>query len=237
MLARLTFIAALVCALPALAQDGGEATGNLPEFPIRPAHQAAGDREAADAIIAGTGHPSLFENVSDELGPAVRHRASGLVCRFWPGMSVNAIRVYSPAAGAEDISCQTGVEGASLSHYAYQYTPTPSAEDETRSAIAAIRDRWPDLRNYDGEVARTEVTGPDFPRRYVSRGVVTQSDGHDYMTKASVAKVGVWIVKQRMTVRLDKALRGDMWSESMMIRAVIDVIGGGEAASVVTTAE
>jgi hypothetical protein len=231
MLARLTFIAALVCAPLALAQDGGEATGNLPEFPLRPAHHAAGDRESAEAIIAGSGHPSLFQNVSDELGPAVRHRASGLVCRFWPGMNENGIRVYNPAAGAEDISCQTGVEGASLSHYAYQYTPTPSAEDETRSAIAAIRNRWPDLRDYDGEIARTEVTGPNFPRRYISRGVVTQGDGNDYMTKASVAKVGVWIVKQRMTVRLDKALRGDMWSEAMMILSVIDVLGGGEAAS------
>ena len=226
MLARLSFIAALLCAPLAMAQDGGEATPNPPEFPIRPAHHAQADREAADAIIAGSGHSSLFENVSDELGSAVRHRASGLVCRFWPGVSVNAIHVYDPAPGAEDVSCQTGVEGVSLTHYAYQYTPTPSAESETRSAIAAIRDRWPDLRDYEGEVARTEVTGPDFPRRYISRGVVTQSDGNEYLTKASVAKVGVWIVKQRMTVRLDKALRGDMWSESMMIRALIDVIGG-----------
>ncbi len=224
MIGRLSLIAALLCAPLAMAQDGGAATRQLPEFPIRSAQHAQADRDAADALMAGSGHPSLFENVSDQQGPAVRHRASGMVCRFWPGVSVNGIHVYNPAPEGEDISCQTGVEGASLTHYAYQYTPTPSAEAETMGAIAAIRNRWPDLRDYEGEIARTEVAGPDFPRRYISRGVVTQDDGNEYLTKASVAKVGVWMIKQRMTVRLDKALRGDMWSESMMIRTLIDLI-------------
>ncbi|HYC96761.1 hypothetical protein [Brevundimonas sp.] len=227
MLAHLSFIAALLFAPLATAQDG-PAT-QLPEFPIRSAVHAQADREAADALIAGSGHAAMFENVSDQQGTAVRHRASAMVCRFWPGVSVNSIHVYNPTPGAEDISCQTGVEGASLTHYASMYTPTPTAEAEAHSAIAAVRNRWPDLRAYDGEAVRTEVTGPGFPRRYISRGVVTQSDGNEYMTKVSVAKAGGWIIKQRMTVRLDKALRGDLWSESMMIRILIELADGKDA--------
>jgi len=221
----LSFIAALLWVPLVAAQDTARAA-TLLEFTIRPAELLQADREAADVLITGSGHATLFENISDERGPAVRHRASGLVCRFWPDVSVNSIRVYDPAPGAEDISCQTNVEGASLTHYASLYTATPTAEAEVHSAIAAIRDRWPDLRAYDGETVNTEVADPDFPRRYVSRGIVTQGDDHEYMTKVTVAKVGVWIVKQRMTVRLDKAVRGDLWSESMMIRALTDVMSG-----------
>lgn len=228
MFARLSFIAALLFAPSTLAQDRPAST-QLPEFPARSTDHAQADREAADALIAGSGHAAMFENVSDQQGPAVRHRASGMVCRFWPGVSVNSIHVYASAPGAEDMSCQTGVEGASLTHYASMYTPTPTAEAEAHSAIAAIRNRWPDLRAYDGETVSTEVTGPGFPRRYISRGVVTQSDGEDYMTKVSVAKVGGWIIKQRMTVRLDKALTGDRWSESMMVRILIDLAEGKDA--------
>ena len=221
----LSFIAALLWAPLVESQDNARPVAP-PEFPVRPAEHRLADHEAADALIASSGHATLFENISDERGPAVRHRASGMVCRFWPDVSVNGIRIYDPSPGAEDISCQTGVEGASLTHYASLYTPTPTAESEAHSAIAGIRDRWPDLRAYEGEIAQTNIEDPNFPRRYVSRGIVTQGDGDEYMTKVIVAKVGVWIVKQRMTVRLDKALRGDLWSESMMLRALIDVVEG-----------
>lgn len=228
MIGRLAFIGALLCASVALAQEAPPANG-LQEFPIRPLEKAAADRAEADAIISGSGHAALFENASDQRGPAVRHRASGLLCRFWPGVDGNGIRVYEATPGAEDVSCQTFAEGASLTLYASQYTPTPSAEQEIRQAIGAIRQRWPDLRDYDGPTAGADVQDPNFPHRHVARGVVTQSDNQEYLTKVSVAKVGVWIIKQRMTVRLDRALRGDLWSESQMVLTLIDLVGSKKA--------
>lgn len=225
MIGRLTFIAAFLAAPMAAAQD--TPTPTVPEFPTRPADRSMPDRAEADTIIASSEHPRLFENVSDGRGPAVRHRASGLVCRFWPGLTGNAINVYEATPGAEDVSCQTFVEGASVTHYASMYSPTPTAVAEMHSALAAIRERWPDLRAYTGETFNADAPELSLPQHYVSRGVVTQQDG-EYMTKVSLAKAGGWIVKQRMTVKLEKAYRGDLWSEAMMVQALIEVAIGKE---------
>lgn len=205
----------------ALAQDTGPAPG-LPNFPVRSMSQFATDREDADALIATTGHPELFENVTEYRGPAVLHRASGMTCGFIPNARSNGIKIYEISERAEDISCSLFVDGASITQYAYRYTPPADPEQQTHEAIAAIRERFPDLKAYEGQVVNLSVEGFERPRTYVSRAVVS-IDGVDHLTKVMVSQIGEWTLKQRMTVRLDRALDGDSWSETLMLRAIMAV--------------
>ena len=203
-----------------------------PDFPIRPLSAVRADKTEADRLIAGSGHAALFVNVSNNRGPAVHHRASGLICRFQAGSSFNNIRVYDHKAGAEDVSCHTSVEGISFSHYASQHTPTPTVESEVHAAIAAMRQRWPDLRAYEGETAEAAESDAGLPMRHVARASV-KVDGDDHLTKVIVAQVGVWTIKQRMTVKMDRALAGDLWSETLMVRTLVEVLRAARSGSAV----
>lgn len=110
----------------------------------------------ADALIANTGAPQLFENVSSEGLVKVRHKASGLLCTFVPGLADNRITLYSSPDTDDDVGCNADFGPAYFTYYATRYSPGYSAEDSARDAYVAIRDRFPDARAYEGPSARIE---------------------------------------------------------------------------------
>lgn len=193
--------------------------------------EAAQDKSEAQSLIDSTTHPQLFENVTGNGGPAVRHRATGMVCSFEPGAPTNNLVVYRFDATTEDVSCNSEFDGAFVTHYAYRYTPKPTAEDEARSALAAVINRYPDWKAYEGTVANLSTEGFDRPTTYVSRGVVT-ANGGPALTKVLLTQIGDWTLKQRMTVPLEDALSGDALSELSMLTVIMDVsahLGKGPA--------
>lgn len=209
---------ALACAFDARGQDGS----GPPDFPTRPVSALSSDQAEAAELISRSGQPALFKNVTDHQGPAVLHLASGMTCRFAAGARANTLAAYSAQADREDVGCSTTVDGVHLTHYAYRYPDLADAETELRHAVAAMIQALPDLRDYEGQIAVASADEVELSVIYRARGAVDMN-GHPVMTKAMTSQVGGWMLKQRMTVRLEDALHGDLWSELQFLRLVFEV--------------
>ena len=168
----------------------------------------------ADALIAGTGAPELFVNISGDDGMAkVRHRASGLVCSFLPGAENNTLRLFDLGddSPGDDVGCNADIGPAFMTYYATRYGPGYSAAESARDAAAAIQNRWPDARPYQGTMARVAPPAGVDEVEYAAL-LIGPPDAPRY-THALTAKVGEWIFKQRMT--------GDGDEKSIMANQIV----------------
>lgn len=188
--AALAAFAVLQAASPAVAQTAKEAPS---------AADLARATAEADALIAGTGAPELFVNVSSDGMAKVRHTASGLVCSFVPGAENNTLRLFDAGddSPGDDVGCNADVGPAYLTYYATRYGPGYSAADSARDAAAAIRNRWPEARPYEGVMASVEP--PEGVGRVEYAALLIGPADSPRYTHALTAKVGEWIFKQRMT--------------------------------------
>lgn len=156
----------------------------------------------ADTLIASTGAPQLFKNVSSNGLVKVRHKASGLRCTFVPGQPNNSLMLFdSDAIKDDDVGCNADMGPVNFTYYATRYGPGYSAEDSARDAFISIRDRYPDARPYEGSAVRVE-----FPAGVSSTGFAALLIGPPDNTRyahAVTAQVGEWIYKQRMTGKGD----------------------------------
>lgn len=191
MIARLTVIAALLAAPMAVAQEPARE-------PASAAQLAAASAEA-DALIAGTGSPELFINVSRDGMAKVQHKASGLVCSYVPGAENNSLMVWDHPnmPRGDDVGCNADIGPAYMTYYATRYGPGFSAADSAHEAAQAIRDRWPDARPYEGMMARVEPPEGVTESEFVA--LLIGPEGSQRYTHALTAKVGEWVFKQRMT--------------------------------------
>ncbi len=181
---------------------------------------AQSGREEADALIKGTGHPQLFQNISTDDGMAVLHLASGMKCDFSPGSPDNLLRVYDPDPKQEDVGCSTSFDEIAVTSYASRYEPMPTARDLAIGAMQAIGQRFPSIRDYEGEAV--EMSSEDLPDRVTGRFVV-DINGEDYLTKVIVSNVGHWSFKQRMTAPLTAASEADLESEIYFVGLLLRV--------------
>lgn len=187
----LTLAFALVTA-PAFAQ-GTEAN---PE--AAPGSIAIGMIEHADA-------EGIFELVQDGQ-VTVRHTRSGLTCHFLRNGDGGRIIIFSPPAAAtpidteptiprgDDVACDTNQGGAQIRIFATRYPFGSTLEEQVTGVEAAIRHRDPDAVRYPGETIRNTEDG--LPVRRSTRFIVTH-DGVRTFTRASVARIGDWILKLR----------------------------------------
>jgi hypothetical protein len=192
MIARLTFIAALLAApMVAAAQDAA------PEPPT--AEQLAAASAEAETLMSGSGAPELFTNVSSDGLAKVRHKASGLVCSFMPGAENNTLRLFDLGddSPGDDVGCNADFGPLYLTYYATRYGTGYSAADSARDAGAAIRNRFPEARPYQGASATIQPPSGVGDLEYV--GYMIGTDASPRYTHALTAKVGEWIFKQRMT--------------------------------------
>ena len=191
MFGRLTFIAALLAAPMAFAQDG---PADAPT-----AQQLAEASAEADALIAHSGAPDLFANVSSDGLAKVRHKASGLICTFMPGAENNTLRLFEGGnvRRGDDVGCNADFGPLYLTYYATRYGPGYSAADSARDAGAAIRNRFPEARPYEGASATLQPPPGVGDLEYV--GYMIGTDAAPRYSHALTAKVGEWIFKQRMT--------------------------------------
>lgn len=173
----------------------------------------------AEALIASTGAPDLFENVSSEGMPKVRHTASGLVCVFMPGAPNNTLMVFANGAPrGDDVGCNADAGPAYITYYATRYGPGYSAADSVNDAVAAIRNRFPDARRYEGLTA--SVSPPAQVTETAFAALLIGPRDRTRYTHALTAKVGEWIFKQRMTgdgdeeaIMANQIVTGAMWND------------------------
>lgn len=195
--AKLFFLSTLLIAGPLAAQDAG----SVP--PRATPEQVAVARAEADRIIAAADAGDLFVNMTGNAIPTVRHKASGLICHFRGAPDVDRILIFPDSPRGDDVGCTT--RDASVwvetTYYATRYNPMPTEDAVLDSAMAAIRNRFPSARAFDGEVssASTDTVTP------VSDALVVESNMGTLFTMATVEHLDGWSFKARATGPLEKA--------------------------------
>lgn len=214
-------LALALSAAPAFAQ-GTEA-----------APQAAPGSIALGMIEAVRGE-GIFEIVHNGQ-VAVRHTRSGLTCHFARDGGGRLI-IFEPQRDpvrpdreptiprGDDVACEMNESGAQVRYFATRYPFGSTLEEQLAGVEAAIRRRDRSATSYPGETLRTSNDG--LPDRRSARFIVTEN-GTRTFTRASVARVGDWIVKLRLSAPAPDdaaAARADQLADSLFDGALAEII-------------
>lgn len=209
--------AALLPALPAQAQ-------NFPGFAAASADEA---RRQVDEAIARQGHDQVWENVSTDRTPVIRHRQSGASCRFWRSkvflnvspdhMSANRrvqpgefvwCATWIDLRGDDRLSFETRIVAAplALDGTAYAFWEPGIADRVTPAYLAWRSAYWAETRQTPTvhEPLRS-VRAPDGTSLPVHSVTVHTYGGH--MSRNLAVMVNGWIVTQKLfaPARFDEA--------------------------------
>ena len=189
MLVNIVSMAVLALAPPAAGQDAPS-----PEI-------VAGARSQADRIIAEADAEGVFENVTRDALPRLRHLQSGMTCVFSPGATRNVARIFPVSATApgrgDDVGCNTNFDGAAVTTYATRIMPMPSVDEDMRATIASIMQTWPNAEALDGEFQIATGEGQAKPAFVALR--YERSSGQDVASFALISHVENWSFKLRAT--------------------------------------
>lgn len=185
---------------------------------------SAAARAEAEAIIAAAGVEGVFENVTADSVPAVRHVSSGLICRFTPGEETNRIVVH-PAmdllAEGDNVGCDTRAQAMHVSVHAARYAAVFPAEHVLNDAVAAIRNRWPDAMAHEGGFPLLTAPTRDEPPLHAV--FTAENDRGPFVTFVLVQHQGEWSYRFRGTRDGDDVIRAGMTGGLMFMNALADV--------------
>lgn len=192
----------------------------------------------AQRIIAVADAAEYFVDVSEGEVPEVRHVRSGLTCTFEPNAPGNRITIYpsggpDPIARGDDVSCATESLGYVISLYATRYPKPTTVEEQMGVAVASIRQVFSDVRPYTGQAANAKVADKpgETPRAlHKTARFLAKKDGRQVYTRASVAKVGDWIILERVTGPKDDPIKGDLLAEFSLLTAIDSVMDAAKLA-------
>jgi hypothetical protein len=211
-----------VVAIPQIGPDG-----LVPGAP----EQITKARSLAQALIAKGHAQDYFEDITDNAFPAVRHPRSGIRCMFTPESTVNAVMVFAgtPARSGDDVGCNTSAgenRAITVTLYASRYRPRPTLEAMLDEAVQGIRGRYPDAQPYVGSIMEVEAhiePGGPAPAEIRSARFRVIKDGMRLYARASVAMVGEWMVKLRISAPIDDALAAEALAALMFPDVVATV--------------
>lgn len=179
----------------ALAAGPVWAQGTDAEPQAAPGSIAIGMIEQADA-------EDIFELVHNGQ-VTLRHTRSGLVCHFARNGEGGRLIVFAPQADpaaamprGDDVACEVSEGGGQVRYYATRYPFGSTLDEQIAGAEAAIRRRYANAVVFPGESARGTEDG--LPLRRSTRFIVMH-DGTRLLMRASVARIGDWILKLRYT--------------------------------------
>ena len=211
MIARLTFIAALLAAPMVLAQE------TPPPVAAATPAQIAEAREIADRLIAEAGASGIFVNKTDGAAPTVMHVASGMQCTFdGSGDRIVIFPVQNDSVPrGDDVGCLARDEALSIdtTTYATRYRPLPSEEAVLTDSVNAIRNRWPDAVPFEGEMVSATVAEQAAPKGAAFK--ITTPDG-PMLTMVLVGHSDEWGYKVRATGPLDNAMMVSLYASLLM---------------------
>jgi hypothetical protein len=182
----------------------------------------------ADKIIKAARVQDLFVNVTDSDVPTVRHLKSGLQCGFEPGSRGNDIHIFEkPFPRGDDISCNTNVLDFTETLYATHMPAGTTLDQAVQAVMADIRNLHPDLEAYKGEIADMTSTpkpgGTPLPLIKTGRFIIKER-GKALFSRVAVSMVNGWMVEERVTGPLDKAMDGDVLGGLTMVSTVEQMV-------------
>lgn len=215
-------LALAVGAAPAFAQG----TEDAPQ--AAPGSIGYGMIENADA-------EGIFELVHNGQ-VTLRHTRSGLTCHFARDGGGGRLIIFAPQIDparpneppaiprGDDVACEMNEGAAQVRYFATRYPFGSTLEEQIAGTEAAIRRRDAAASPYPG--AATRSTDDGLPLRRTTRFVVTH-DGVRTFTRASVARVGDWILKLRYSAPAPNdaaAAEADQMADSLFDGALREII-------------
>lgn len=169
------------------------------DAPATPA-QIAEARRHADALIQVAEAADLFENISADAVPTIRHRASGMTCAF-SGDRRDYIHVFHIAGDrlprGDDVACGMWFADAEYTTYATRYPGGGhSARADLESAVEALTTRLPDARPHEGDLPLVSREGG---AEILLAGYDVTIENRPRLSLILVARVDDWNFKQRAT--------------------------------------
>jgi hypothetical protein len=174
-------------------------------------------------MIENASAEGVFELVHDG-HVTVRHVGSGLVCHFEDDGDGRLILYPSNLPRGDDVACEQRTGGEFTILYATRYPFNSTLQEQIAGAEAAIRQRFADAAPYPGAVEHVADDG--LPLRRSTRFIVTR-EGQRYFTRASVARVGSWIIKLRYNVRAPDdaaAARADQAADALFDATLREIL-------------
>lgn len=193
MIARLAFLAALLCAHPAASQE--------PEQQATPtAEQIATARAEADRIITAASVEAFFENVTTGDTPLARHKASGMICVFNIDDPRDKIHSYPAQEGGpqqgDDMSCASWWGSTFVSTFATRYPQQYTAEQLFSGAISEIQQNWENVEAFEGSFQISTIRGQEEPLIAVFSA---EREVSPKTTLVVLRNIGEWSFKVRAT--------------------------------------
>jgi len=225
-----SMIARLLCLTTVLVSTPLAAREAAPPPQRATPEQVEAARAEADRIIAAAEAGDLFVNMTGNAFPTVRHKASGLICHFSGSPEIDWIQIFPNSPRGDDVGCTTRDPGVwvELTYYATRYTPMPTEQAILDDASAAIRNRFPSARPFDGELSSlsTDTVAP------ISAAFVVDSTVGNLFTMATVEHLDGWSFKARATGPVEKAaevnLRTLNFTVMLMLRNIEPFASAGE---------
>ncbi len=227
--ALLVLSLALVATPPAVLAQTALPPGARRADPPSTAQTQSARREA-DALIAAADARDLFENVTDDGSPRVRHRASGLECSFNSGGALNRVLLFpSGLPRGEDVGCNTESDGNSVTLYATRFVEPTTVEAQMRVAVGHIRSRFPDARPAPTQMRMEPArgAGPAIPPHQSATFLISGPNGRPMVTRVAIAIHDGWVVKQRYTATGDNTVAAELMSELMFTGMLTDLVEAG----------
>lgn len=198
---------------PTSAPDLLKSLGLESRPPPMAAEIASAHREA-DAIAAASSASAFFDNVTTTANPALKHKASGLVCSFNSGSPINRILLFRPPGG-DSIGCNTGRGPRSYSVFLDRAPPGhPPVEGLIGPLAAAIIKRLPNAKPFGPVMIASgkDDQGQALPPHKVAQFTRPTPNGATE-ERLAAGYAGDWFLQLRVTEPVADNTTADLLNE------------------------
>ncbi len=189
------------------------------------------DRAWVDGLIAQTGIPEQFENISDAGDLAARHLPSGLECHFG-AKPIGRLTVFDnpDAPRGDDIGCNVHADAIVVSFAATRVRPAPALDDAAAQYFANLRGIYPNARpfTFTGGQPSVEFPNSRTPPVRITR-FVFDYNGQPMFSRAATTVVGDWIVEERASAPLDLADPAEIFAQVSMENGLTAMVSAQRA--------
>jgi hypothetical protein len=187
-------------------------------------------RAFADRVIEAAQAGDLFENVTTDDLPKVRHRASGLVCLFPDANPASGIQIFPSSVRGADVSCGSFPGGAVLTMYAMKPAKPLTLTQAFALYVTEVRTAHPEAKPPENKelpaVAGTRAEG--LTDWLIARFEIMTPQGPAY-SRLAVAVVDGWVIEQRLTTRPGQDWKAaDRIGEGAMAATLQEMIPGAK---------
>ena len=181
-------------------------------------------RAEAAGLIARAAAGAVFEDVTKDTLPSLRHKPSGFICTFEPGQPDNALTIFPGKTPGDDVACTTRSNNALNVMYVTKFAVALSVDDALRVYLTEIKRAHPDVEGAKGTFGDMSTNRPGSPQRRTAR-LTYAMNGEKAFSRVSVAVINGWVIEQRITAPLADAMGADLLGEILMMGAVERMVG------------